>query len=232
MPVFVAAIAVGALLLSGALFGDVPLLSVSPRPAHAFGLETTTESVPAAESGAESGFEPYWVVAYSPITLWSNPTFDALSFGDVHQWSAFYVVRPASEGRLYVWNPISENYAWIDEVSVGPVDPSKSGNGDLPPIGRQIAWTGAARVTMYTCVELGGCNATASGLWPEIGMVAVDPRVIPLGSTIWIQGLGTFLAADTGSLVRGAHIDVYSESYADAIQWGVQSLPVVVFAPG
>ena len=83
---------------------------------------------------------------------------------------------------------------------------------------------------MYTCVELGGCAATASGMWPEPGMVAVDPRVIPLGSTVWIEGVGTFLAADTGSLVRGAHLDIYSLDYHEAINWGVQQRAVRVFA--
>jgi 3D (Asp-Asp-Asp) domain-containing protein len=82
---------------------------------------------------------------------------------------------------------------------------------------------------MYTCVELGGCATTASGIWPEPGMVAVDPAVIPLGSTVWIQGLGTFLAADTGSLVRGAHLDVFGLSYSEALQWGVQERSVIVF---
>ena len=40
-----------------------------------------------------------------------------------------------------------------------------------PPIGRPVAWSGPARVTMYTCVELGGCAPTASGIWPEPGQV-------------------------------------------------------------
>jgi 3D (Asp-Asp-Asp) domain-containing protein len=62
-------------------------------------------------------------------------------------------------------------------------------------------------------------------------MVAVDPQVIPLGSTVWIQGVGTFLAADTGSLVRGAHLDIYSLNYQEAITWGVQQRSVLVFAP-
>ena len=60
-------------------------------------------------------------------------------------------------------------------------------------------------------------------------MVAVDPSVIPLGSTVWVQGLGTFLATDTGSLVRGTHLDVFTLSYADALAWGVQERAVQVF---
>jgi 3D (Asp-Asp-Asp) domain-containing protein len=82
---------------------------------------------------------------------------------------------------------------------------------------------------MYTCVELGGCNATASGIWPYEGVVAVDPRVIPLGSTVTIDGMGTFLAADTGSLVRGGHVDVFVHDYYRARQWGVQYLPVSAY---
>jgi 3D (Asp-Asp-Asp) domain-containing protein len=116
-------------------------------------------------------------------------------------------------------------------VDVGPVDPALIGTGLLPPIGRPVAWSGPARVTMYTCVELGGCAPTASGIWPEPGMVAVDPKLIPLGSTVWIQGLGTFLAADTGSLVKGAHLDVYGLSYQEALAWGVQERSILVFPP-
>ena len=200
------------------------------------GTGTHPPSVPSALAApadtafpAEAGFRPYWVAAHAETALWSDPTTSATRLGDAHQWEAFYVLQPAQKGRHYVWNPAARGYAWVDARAVGPVDPALAGTGYLPPIGRRVAWTGAARVTMYTCVELGGCNATASGLWPEVGMVAVDPNVIPLGSTIWIQGLGTFLAADTGSLVRGAHIDVFSTSYYDALQWGVQSLPIVVF---
>ena len=55
--------------------------------------------------------------------------------------------------------------------------------------------------------------------------------MIPLGSTVWIEGLGTFLAADSGSLVRGAHLDVFGWSYQDAVAWGMQERTVVVFAP-
>jgi 3D (Asp-Asp-Asp) domain-containing protein len=83
-------------------------------------------------------------------------------------------------------------------------------------------WIGTARVTMYTCVELGGCDYTAYGLWPYEGIVAVDPTLIPLGATVWLDGLGIFLAADTGSLIYGNRVDVYVNDYHRAINWGVQ----------
>jgi 3D (Asp-Asp-Asp) domain-containing protein len=90
-------------------------------------------------------------------------------------------------------------------------------------------WIGIARVSMYTCVELGGCNRTALGLSPYEGVVAVDPRVIPLGSMVWVEGLGIFLAADTGSLVRGNRIDVYVDDYTRAVHWGVQYLSAAAY---
>ena len=223
MRLLVAAFAAVVLLIGGAPLDSSAFLGRSTRVA----LAAPTESA----FPTEASFRPYWVAAHAETALWSDPTEAATAVGEAHQWSAFYVVQPSRGSRLYVWNPAARAYAWIDARAVGPIDPELAGSGYLPPIGKRVAWTGAARVTMYTCVELGGCNATASGLWPEVGMVAVDPNVIPLGSTIWIQGLGTFLAADTGSLVRGAHVDVFSTSYYDALEWGVQSLSIVVFEP-
>lgn len=58
---------------------------------------------------------------------------------------------------------------------------------------------------------------TATGIWPRWGVVAVDPRVIPLGSHLTISGMrGVFTAADTGGAVIGAHVDVFCWSLARA----------------
>lgn len=171
-----------------------------------------------------------WVAPHMVTSLWSSARWDAQTIGTAHQWAPFQVVGESYEGLLPVQDPATRQRAWVRADAVGPVDPTLLGTEYLPPADRQIAWGGPARITMYTCVELGGCAPTASGVWPEPGMVAVDPTVIPLGSTVWIQGLGTFQATDTGSLVRGAHLDVFGLSYQDAIAWGVQERAVLVFA--
>ncbi len=59
--------------------------------------------------------------------------------------------------------------------------------------------------------------------------MAVDPRVIPLGSTVWLEGLGVFLAADTGSAGYGNRIDVFVHDYHRAINWGVQYLNAAAY---
>jgi 3D (Asp-Asp-Asp) domain-containing protein len=63
-------------------------------------------------------------------------------------------------------------------------------------------------------------NRTATGIYPYSGVVAVDPRVIPLGSVVWIAGYGEHLAADTGSGIRGFMLDRFVPSYREAIQFG------------
>lgn len=70
---------------------------------------------------------------------------------------------------------------------------------------------------------------TTSGTIPVAGRtVAVDPDIIPLGSKILIDG-HEYTAEDTGSGVKGNHIDIYFDSHEDALEWGVKTMEVEVF---
>lgn len=75
---------------------------------------------------------------------------------------------------------------------------------------------------------------TASGLPLAVGMIAVDPRVIPLGTKVYIEdpngvyNYGYAIAADTGGAIKGNRIDVCVPTYNDAIQFGVRYLNVYV----
>lgn len=61
---------------------------------------------------------------------------------------------------------------------------------------------------------------TATGIPVGWGVVAVDPSVIPLGTRMTIPGYGEGVAADTGSAVRGATIDLWFPTLAQARAWG------------
>jgi 3D (Asp-Asp-Asp) domain-containing protein len=61
---------------------------------------------------------------------------------------------------------------------------------------------------------------TATGLRVGWGVVAVDPALIPLGTRMSIPGYGEGVAADVGSSVRGASIDLWFPTRAQALAWG------------
>lgn len=65
-----------------------------------------------------------------------------------------------------------------------------------------------------------GYGITATGLPARPGVAAVDPKVIPLGSVLWVEGYGLAVALDTGSAIRGNRIDRYMPGLKDAFAWG------------
>jgi lipoprotein-anchoring transpeptidase ErfK/SrfK len=67
--------------------------------------------------------EEQWLQAHLPATLWSGPQADAVEFGKERQFSYFRVHGPQKEGRIYVYNPRTENFAWVDAAAVGPSSP-------------------------------------------------------------------------------------------------------------
>jgi len=69
---------------------------------------------------------------------------------------------------------------------------------------------------------------TAIGLPVGYGVVAVDPAVIPLGTHLTIPGYGEGVAADTGSGVRGATIDLWFPTLAQARGWGRRTVTITV----
>jgi len=69
---------------------------------------------------------------------------------------------------------------------------------------------------------------TKSGTMVRPGVVAVDPEVIPLGTEIFIEGLGVFTAEDTGGAIKGNRLDIYFESRKEALEFGVQSVNVFI----
>jgi 3D (Asp-Asp-Asp) domain-containing protein len=71
-------------------------------------------------------------------------------------------------------------------------------------------------------------GTTATGTQVHPGTVAVDPRVIRLGSHLQIPRYGYGHAEDTGSAVKGRHIDVWLRSCTAARLWGVRHLRIKV----
>lgn len=69
---------------------------------------------------------------------------------------------------------------------------------------------------------------TATGHNPEVGMVAVDPSVIPLGTNLYIEGYGYANAADTGGAIKGDKVDLFMEEYSQCMGWGRRTVKVYI----
>ena len=70
---------------------------------------------------------------------------------------------------------------------------------------------------------------TASGLPVGVGVIAVDPRVIPLGTRVFVPGYGAAVAADVGSAIKGNVIDLWMPSTAAAGAWGRRAVTITVY---
>ena len=69
---------------------------------------------------------------------------------------------------------------------------------------------------------------TATGLPVGFGIVAVDPTVIPLGTRMTIPGYGEGVAADVGTGIRGATIDLWFPTIAQAYAWGRRTVTITL----
>ncbi len=69
---------------------------------------------------ASAAYDSWWVQNHMETQLWSGPDDKAVAFGRVAQWSYLQVVRPQQGGRLYVFNPATQNYAYVDAKAAGP----------------------------------------------------------------------------------------------------------------
>ena len=90
------------------------------------------------------------------------------------------------------------------------------------------AVTGGPRTLTVSSTGYALTGTTATGVPVGWGVVAVDPAVIPLGTRMTIPGYGEGVAADTGGAVRGAVIDLWFASVAQARAWGRRTVTVTL----
>jgi len=70
---------------------------------------------------------------------------------------------------------------------------------------------------------------TASGLPVRKGVVAVDPKLIPLGTKLFIPGYGPGIAADVGTAIKGRIIDLWMPNNAAARKWGRKTVVITIY---
>ena len=127
-------------------------------------------------------------------------------------------------------------------IAIGTGDPNHQ-NQDLPLIGDGVIVLPSGEVLTYTKAEQfvataysktnAGCDdITATGSQVRVGVVAVDPKLIPYGTRMfivtndgrYIYGIGT--AEDCGGSIKGNRLDLYFDTDAECWQFGVRSCTV------
>lgn len=87
--------------------------------------------------------------------------------------------------------------------------------------------------TAYTAYCKGCTGFTKTGINlrgnSDIKVVAVDPKVIPLGTKVWVEGYGEAVAGDTGGSIKGNKIDIFVANRSTAYQWGRRTVKVKVY---
>jgi 3D (Asp-Asp-Asp) domain-containing protein len=120
--------------------------------------------------------------------------------------------------------------AWVTAVAlaVGGIACTKAEHATTAPPQRE---TMAFAATAYS-IE----GKTADGTQTRAGIVAADPKVLPLGTRIRVEGAGAYdgeyVVRDTGRAVKGREIDVYLANDREAKVFGRKAVQVEVVAWG
>lgn len=110
---------------------------------------------------------------------------------------------------------------------IAAIGPFKSDNFLETPFGKLVYSTNLRLWATAYDSHCSGCDQTTSiGLQTGFGVVAVDPKVIPLRTKLYIPGYGLAIAGDTGGSIKGSKIDL---GFADATKSGWSSRFVDVY---
>ena len=89
---------------------------------------------------------------------------------------------------------------------------------------------GTATAFTANCKGCSGITSTGFNLKknPNAKIIAVDPKVIPLGTKVWVEGYGEAIAADKGGAIKGNKIDVFMPTKSKAYSWGRRTVTIKI----
>jgi 3D (Asp-Asp-Asp) domain-containing protein len=107
-------------------------------------------------------------------------------------------------------------------------------NEEAAPIENAITVEHAERNgIIYSATAYALPGRTASGLRVGKGILAADPRVLPLGTRVMLSAgsySGEYVVADTGTAIKGKRLDIWMPSYREACRWGRRNIKLTVIS--
>lgn len=96
----------------------------------------------------------------------------------------------------------------------------------------EVVKTLTVEASAFTASCKGCSGKTASGINlkknPDVKLIAVDPKIIPLGTKVWVEGYGIAVAGDTGGSIKGSKIDVFVKTKKTALNWGRKKVEIKI----
>lgn len=95
--------------------------------------------------------------------------------------------------------------------------------------------SGLSQSISYVATAYSLRGRTASGKYVSKGLIAADPRILPLGSRVHLEAgaySGEYLVADTGGIIRGRKIDIWTPSTREAMRFGRRKVKLTVLSYG
>ena len=142
---------------------------------------------------------------------------------------AMGLVTPTTVNEREIEPPIAEPTVEVVEV----VESEHTENIETEPIVEETEEVESItfKVTAYCpckkCSDNWG-RMTSTGVLAKAGRtIAVDPKVIPYGTEVTING-NTYVAEDCGGAIKGNRIDIYFDTHQETVEFGVQYLEGVV----
>lgn len=202
------------------LSGDLPI-DYSIHMWDALSMEDSQETGPTIYT-VEEGDNLYRIALTHGVPLQS-----LMAWNDISNTLIF----PGDE--LTIYSDGDEPIIAEEEKVVAVVSPSnKTKEETVEVYEQQQGDEMVVTATAYTAYCEGCSGTTAYGIDlranPNQKVIAVDPRVIPLGTKVWVEGYGEAIAGDTGGAIKGHKIDVFIPEYENAMQWGVKTVKIKV----
>lgn len=132
----------------------------------------------------------------------------------------------------------TERTTWAPDVTEVEEGVLETADGEVIEYSQVMQLEATAYCPCYSCCgKYPGnkwYNITATGTVGKVGTIAVDPRVIPLGTKVYIEGLngaknyGYAVAEDTGGAIKGKIIDLYFNTHKETVNWGRQQVNVYI----
>lgn len=161
------------------------------------------------------------------LQAWNGLNTDLIYAGEALAVSGSIQVN--DEAATQVSTP---NEAPVTKSESEPIEATTSQRVETSAPPSDAERTMTVEATAYTAYCNGCSGTTANGTDlranPHLKVIAVDPRVIPLGTKVWVEGYGEAVAADTGGVIKGNKIDVFIPNKSGAYEWGRRTVTIKI----